>query len=454
MKAVKPRDLALAALNSPDNYTGFSDRYLEHTFQKNPDIDLRDRAFTTNMVRGVLRWRLRLDWIIKQFLRFPFGNIEPPILNILRIAVYQIFFMDRIPESAAVNEAAKQAKAQNRKKVVGFVNGVLRQICRQKEHIDFPDRENDQSHYMSVFYSYPEWLVKKWVRELGLDSTEHLLEAGNQIPCLAIRTNTLNTNRADLIAHLERERIGVLPTLYSPEGIQFEGPSGPVNLINVFRKGLFQVQGEAAQICSHILSPRPGDRVLDLCAGLGGKSTHLAELMEEKGWVVALDINRARLVSLKQNSRRLGISSIQPIVADAGGFLSSLFNCYFDKILVDGPCSGLGIISRHPDGKWSRDERDIKRLSLLQIKILNEAAALLRKGGHMLYVTCTISNEENEQVAFRFLENNKQMALVNIRDRIPVWGLELIDKNGFFKTFPHIHGMDGFFGALFTKKYT
>ena len=452
MKSVIPRNLALNTLNSLDHSPGFTEQFLEHAFQQNQNINERDRAFVVHLVQGVLRWRLRLDWIIRQTINFSFKKIEPSILNILRIALYQVFFMDRVPESAAVNEAVKQTKTIGRDHLVGFVNGILRNICRQKDQVSFPDRENDWINYLSVFYSYPVWLVEKWIRELGLDSTERLLEAGNSIPGLVIRANSLKVDRLGLITRLEKESVTGRPTPFSPEGIKIEGIKGPINQLSTFKEGLFQVQGEAAQICSHLLFPRSGESFLDLCAGLGGKSTHLAELTECKGNILALDINHSRLVRLFQSSRRLGIKCIQPIVADAGSHISYLFRYSFDKILIDGPCSGLGVISRHPDGKWARDQNDIKRLALIQKNILNKATPLLQKGGKILYLTCTISREENEDVVSDFLKHNKGMALENLNDHAPQWGLDLIDDNGFFKTLPHIHRMDGFFGALFVKR--
>jgi 16S rRNA (cytosine967-C5)-methyltransferase len=452
MKSVIPRDLALRALNSPNRRPGFAERYLENTFRQEPRLDGRDRAFAVHLVQGVLRWRLRLDWIIEQTVYFPFKEIEPPILNILRLALYQIFFMDRVPESAAVNEAVKQATAKGRRHLAGFVNGILRNIGRRKYQITFPHAENDRVRYLSVFHSYPPWIVEKWIRELGIDSAESLLAAGNRIPDLIIRKNSLKVDRPGLIKRLEKEGIIAKKTSYSPDGIRTEGLGGPVNELSAFREGLFQVQDEAAQVCSHILCPKSGDSILDVCAGLGGKTTHLAELLRGKGRIVALDINHGRLVRLSKNSDRLGISCVNPVVADAGDDTSFLFNVSFDKILVDGPCSGLGVISRHPDGKWNKREDDVKELARLQARILDNAVTMLRQGGRLLYVTCTISRDENDQVIDDFLEKNRQMALMDLKKHIPSWGHDLIDDRGFFRTFPHIHGMDGFFGALFVKK--
>ncbi len=446
-----PRDLALRVLNTLDLSPDFSDRCLERAFERAAHLDERDRAFVVHLVQGVLRWRLRLDWIIEEGLRFPFNRIAPPVLNILRMGVYQIFFMDRVPDSAAVDEAVKQAKAIGKRHVAGSVNAILRNVCRHKEHITFPPHEPDPARHLSVYYSYPVWLVKKWVRELGISSTERLLEAENEIPPLVIRTNTRRVDRAGLIRLLEEEGVRGRPTPYAPEGIKIDGVRGPVNLLKGFKGGLFQVQGEAAQISSHLLFPEPGELILDLCSGLGGKATHLAQLAGPDGRIVALDTSHSRLVRLLENSRRLGVGPIESIVSDAGSYPSLLFRRDFHKILIDGPCSGLGIISRHPDIKWARNEGDIKRLARLQKSMLNQAASVLKKGGRMLYVTCTVSREENEGVVNDLLRQNSGMVLEDLGGLVPEWCIDLIDEDGFFRPLPHIQGMEGFFGALFSK---
>ena len=238
-----PRDLALVALNRADFSQGFQKRYLETSFEKNPGLSERDRAFIVHLVQGVLRWQIRLDWIVKQAVRFPFKNIETPVLNILCLALYQIFFMDRVPESAAVNEAVKQARGACNKHVAGFVNGILRHICREKDRISFPDPGRERDLYLSVFYSYPIWLVEKWIRELGPDAAERLLDAGNRIPHTVIRVNTLKTDRQGLLEHLNEEGVTGSPSLYSPEGVTLQGLKGPVNRLAAFKEGLFQVQG-------------------------------------------------------------------------------------------------------------------------------------------------------------------------------------------------------------------
>jgi len=404
------------------------------------------------LVQGVLRWRIRLDWIIEQAADFPLKKLTPRVLNILRLALFQIFFLDRVPESAAVNEAVKQSKRGHGRHVVSFVNGILRNVCRRKDQIGFPSRDEGPGRYLSLFYSYPEWLVQKWLDEWGMETTEALLSAGNQIPALVIRTNILKLDRSELLSRLEDEGVKGNPIPYSPAGIRLEGFRGRPDHLRSFREGLFQVQDEAAQITAHLLSPKRGETVLDVCAGFGGKTTHLAELMGDTGRVVALDITQKRLISLCMASARLGIHSISPVAGDAARSLPSLFKDPFGRIMVDAPCSGLGVISRRPDIKWNKSQEDLTRLAGLQQDILVGAASLLRKGGRMLYVTCTLSREENEGVVEALLDEREDLSLLDLREHAPAWCRGLIDDQGFLRTFPHRHQMDGFFAALFRRK--
>lgn len=454
MKREKPRDLALKTIKRLTGKPRPGGGYLDDLFESRPYLDQRDRAFISQLVQGVVRWRLRLDWIIGRFADLPVSKIDPHVLNILRLALFQIFFLDRVPESAAVNEAVNQARGHKKTAHTGsFVNAILRNICRQKDGISFPDRDKNRVEFLSTCYSYPEWIVKKWIRELGPESTEALLDSQNRFPGLNIRANSLKITRDALLARLREEGVEGEPLPYAPEGLLLKGFRGRVDALSAFGKGLFQVQDEAAQITSHLLGPRPGELVLDVCAGLGGKSTHMAGLMEGKGRVISLDINSRRLVNLDHTARRLGIDIIGPVAANAEKDPARLFRRTFDRIMVDAPCSGLGVISRHPDGKWNRTEKDIRRLARVQKRMLENAAGLLRPGGSMLYVTCTISREENEDVVTAFLEGRKDIRLEDLKEHVPAWGRDLINEHGFFKTLPHVHHMDGFFAALFHRQH-
>ncbi|MFH1487623.1 MAG: 16S rRNA (cytosine(967)-C(5))-methyltransferase RsmB, partial [Pseudomonadota bacterium] len=386
MRSETPRHLALTALDRVFKKDDFSGKALADVFLHHLLLDERDRAFTSHLVQGVLRWRMRLDWMIEQASDFPLKKIDPSVLNILRLALYQIFFLDKVPDSAAVNEAVNQCKRLHAPHIGSFVNGILRNICRGKDQITFPEKGKDPAFFLSVYYSCPLWMVKKWIREWGTEWAEGFLDASNRVPPLTIRTNTLKIDRPGLLRVMEEEGLKGIPTPFAPEGIEVEGMRGRVDASPAFIKGLYQVQDQAAQITSRLLAPRPGERILDLCAGLGGKTTHLAALMGDQGLIVALDTNRRRLVSLTESCVRLGIRSISPVTADASKGLSGLFSAAFDRILIDAPCSGLGTLSRHPDGKWRRREKDIQPLARLQREILRQAAPHLRKGGKMLYV--------------------------------------------------------------------
>ncbi len=448
-----PRDLALTVLNRANGWTlREASTGLDAALNRYPEMPERDRAFTVHLVQGVYRWQIRLDWIVKGSVHFPFKQIEPPVLNVLRLAIYQIFFLDRVPASAAVNEAVKQAKAFEGGHVAGFVNGILRNICRHKDRIHFPHPDRDPDLYLSVHYAYPLWLVKKWNRELGRNQTEQLLNAGNAIPPLMLRTHALMCHREELIQRLASEGVKAASTSYSPDGIKVDRLRGPVNRLQSFKDGLFQVQGEAAQICSHLLDPQPGEKVLDLCAGAGGKSIHLASLMNDQGGVVAVDKSQGRLAGLCETTKRLRIASVMPLAGDAAVGLPFSRGGLFDKVLVDAPCSGLGVIARHPDIKTTRGPDDIKRLALLQGAILDGAVSLLRPGGSLLYVTCTLSREENEGVVEGCLSRHHCMRCEDLGVHVPSWGKALIDVQGYFRTSPYHHAMEGFFAARLIKR--
>ena len=404
------------------------------------------------MAQGVMRWRLKLDWILGQYLEKPFSKLHPKVLNILRLALYQILFLDKIPESAAVNEAVKQVKAARLGQLTGFVNGILRTIIREGSQIHFPDKSRDPIRYLSIYYSFPEWMAEMWVEQLGLEGAESLMAALNEIPKIVLRANTLKISRQKLIDVLAGEGVKAQPTRYSPWGLELMKAEIDLDKTQAFKKGYFTVQGEPAQVCSSLLAPFEGEPVLDLCAGMGGKSTHLAELTGNKALIIALDTNRSRLLSLQEAAGRLGASKVAPLLFDATGPLGRLFKHPFQRVLVDSPCSGLGTIAKNPDIKWAKSREDTLRLASLQKELLSRAIDMTAPGGRLLYVTCTISSQENEKVVEQVLEEQRGVALIPLGRKIPGWGEELVDSRGFFRTFPHKHGMEGFFAALVEKK--
>lgn len=454
MKKGKPRDLALSVLNSDDGGSSKAEWSLSERWDAFPWADERDRSLAMNLVQGVRRWRLRLDWIVRRCIEFPFKRVDPPVLNILRLAIYQILFMSKVPQSAAVDEAVRQARTiSNKPHLTGFVNAILRGVCRERKALILPPPKGKSVEELSVYYSFPEWMVSMWASEMGREETMKLLDALNQVPRAVCRANILKARREEVIRFLSDEGLAPQQTAFSPQGVVLEGLKGPPDRLRAFSKGLFQIQGEAAQICAYLLAPERGDVILDVCAGLGGKSTHLAELTCDRARIVSLDQSIERLKMLSESARRLGISSIEAVAGDALEPLDRLFSRHFDKILLDAPCSGLGVINRHPEIKWRRTEGDIKRHAQLQLRMLSSSAALLKPGGKILYATCTVTREENDSVVKEFLRIHPEMALLPLHEEAPGWARELIDNDGFFRTYPHRHKMEGFFSALLRKKY-
>jgi 16S rRNA (cytosine967-C5)-methyltransferase len=404
-----------------------------------------DKAFAREIVYGVLRWRDRLDWIIAAYSRIKPSRLERAILAILRMGAYQILFMDRVPPPAAVNESVKLAKGLRKKETTAFVNGILRGIAEKRKEITYPDLQTEPIEYIAAFHSHPAWLVRRWVKQFGLEETIALCEANNQFPPLTVRANTLKTSRDEVIKQLHDQGIEASPTPFSPVGLCIKDPPalatwGPL------QQGWLQVQDEAAQLVSLILAPKPGERILDLCAAPGGKTTHLAELMENKGEIMAVDISPDKLKLVEENYSRLGISIVKAMALDATRSLPFLPGS-FDGCLVDAPCTGLGTLRRHPEGKWRIKEQDILRLQEMQGQILRQAAPLIKAGGILVYSTCTLTQEENEGVVEAFLTEHKEFSLETALPRLPHGCEVLVDEQGYLRTFPHRHGSDGFFAA-------
>ena len=409
-----------------------------------------DKAFVREIVYGVLRWRGRLDWVIAAYSRIKPSRLERAILAILRMGAYQILFMDRVPPPAAVDESVKLAKGLRKKEAAAFVNGILRGIAEGRKEITYPDLRTEPIEYIAAFHSHPSWLVRRWVEQFGREETIALCEANNQFPPLTSRVNTLKASRVEIIKRLHDQGIEASPTLFSPVGLRIESPPA-LTTWGPLQQGLLQVQDEAAQLVSLILAPKPGERVLDLCAAPGGKTTHMAELMQNQGEIIAVDVSPTKLQLVQENCQRLGISMVKAKALDATRPLPFPPGS-FDGCLVDAPCTGLGTLRRHPEGKWRNRGADITRLQEMQGQILRQAALLVRQGGILVYSTCTLTQEENEGVIEAFLTEHKEFALENAARLLPRECEGLVDEKGCLRTMPHRHGMDGFFAARIKKE--
>ncbi|NPB09459.1 MAG: 16S rRNA (cytosine(967)-C(5))-methyltransferase RsmB [Thermodesulfobacteria bacterium] len=446
-----PRAMALKVLIRWELRRPLLDEVISEVLDRSALPDPRDRGLMTELINGVVRHLSYIDYVLSRVSHTPLEKMDPEVRNALRLGAYQILFT-RIPVSAAVNETVNLVKHHRRGKwIVSLVNAVLRELARRKDEIELPPREMDPVAYLAIKYSYPRWMVERWLARFGEEETEALLRAGNERPALVVRANTLRVSRDQLLLYLKSDVPEAAPTRYSPDGIVLHGFRGRITNLQAYKVGWLQVQDEASQLVSYLVSPQPGERILDACAGVGGKTTHLAQLMRNTGRIYALDIYEWRLKRLQENARRLGITNIEVMTADATKAIEVLGGNFFDRILIDAPCTGTGIIRRHPDIKWARTPEDLARIPEKQLALLKSLAPLLKEGGVMVYATCSLEPEENEEVIRRFLEEHPEFEIEDARKALPPSAQELVE-NGFLRTYPHRHDLDGFFGARLRKK--
>lgn len=450
MRKKTPRAICLEILNQLKKADGHPDRLLSDSFKRYRYLTSLDRGFLTELTYGVLRWREKLDWSIRHLSKIPLEKIEPETLNILRLGLYQIEFLTRTPASAAVNESVELAKRHRGSGGGGFVNAILRSFLRKKEEIPCPEINHDPALHLSVIHSHPLWLVRRWIEEMSIEETLNACVFNNRISPLTLRTNTLKLSRKELIGKLREKGLKAIPTSFSPEGILLDDPP-PVSELPFLSEGLFIIQDEASQLVTSVLDPKAGERILDACASPGGKTTHIAQRMENTGEVYALDLTRDKLALVEEICQRLGIKIVKTLKGDATQSLPVLEGVTFDRVLADVPCSGFGTLRKNPDLKWRKGEGDIKRLSELQLAILTHLSGYVKKGGVLVYSTCTVFREENEGVVENFLKGHSEFQPYPITDALPEKCHPFIN-GGYLKTFPPKDQMDGFFVARMIKE--
>ncbi len=420
-------------------------------FKRHPLLPRQERALVLELVQGVKRWELRLDYHLATISHLPLKKLHPLVLNILRLAAFQVLMLDKVPARAALNEAGQQAKARRLPQAhVGFINAVLRRLAAGDLPV-LPGLEDNPVLALSIATSHPAWLVRRWLERLGPESTQARLAANNQIPPLTIRVNTLKTDPTGLAARLAREGVEATYCRLSPVGLNLAALKGsPVDLPS-YREGLWLFQDEAAQLVTGLLGAEPGRRVLEIGAGRGGKTTHLAEAMANQGLILTVDYHRRRLKEARLNLKRWGVAVAQPLLADATQPLPLKSNT-LNAVLLDAPCSSLGILRRHPEIKMRLTETDLPTFPPRQRAMLARAADLLRPGGRLLYITCTTEPEENEEVINAFLSTHPEFRLVTDPNFLPPPARSLVQPPGFFKTAAETHGLDAFFAAVLVKK--
>jgi 16S rRNA (cytosine967-C5)-methyltransferase len=414
-----------------------------------PTLSPEDRGLVHELFYGVLRHRSALDWRLAACSTRRWGTMAPAVQTILRLGAYQLLFLDRIPPHAAVHETVALAKVMAQEADVGFTNAVLRALERRKGELVVPSLLDRPVDHLTAEFSHPVWLVRRWLKRFGLQRTLALCRANNVIPPTALRVNTLRITRERLIDVLAKEGLVVEPCAVSPQGLLLA--SGAPAASRAFSQGWYYVQDEAAQLVGLAVAPRPGDRILDACAAPGGKAIHLAELMGDRGEIVAVDASEERLRLIGENCRRLGVASVRPVVADLTRSDVAASLGRFDRILVDAPCTALGVLRRHPEAKWHKTESLIGRLVATQRAILDAVAPLLKPGGVLVYATCSTEREENEERVEAFLRSHAGWATNDLRGVLPPVAAPLITAQGYLSTVGNAFNMDHFFAARLTN---
>lgn len=433
----KTRELALKILYKIDKEQAYSNIVLNEEIKQNrQNLNEKDIGLISEIVYGVTTWRLTLDEIIKKYSKIKLKKISPWILNILRMGIYQIIFLDKIPKSAAVNESVNIAKRYGHASSSNFVNAILRKV----EKTDFEELFQIENNIerISKTTSMPEWIIKELLKNNNIEEVEQICKNSNLKPQVTIRINKLKTNKEELMAKLKKQNIeceDINVNEKLTEDFLIINKIKNIENLDLFKDGYFTVQDISAGLTAKILNPKPNEVVLDACSAPGGKTTYMAELMKNKGTIEAWDIHQHRTKLVEQNAKRLGINIIKTQVKDASIYDENL-NEKFDKILLDVPCLGIGVIKRKPDIKWQRKIEDIEEITKIQKLILEKCSKYLKHGGELVYSTCSILKEENENIISEFLKENKnfdiaQNTSINI---IP-------DKN-----------MDGFFICKLLKK--
>ncbi len=445
------RLISLSVLNEVDQDKKTLDHILDAMFTRIGNLPQREKNLTFTIVYGVLRHRKRLDWILDHFSRTGLNKLDPEVLNILRIGLFQVVYLTRIPASAAVNTAVDLAKTLKKPWLAKFVNAVLRAAVREYAELSPPDRGNDPVSALSIEKSMPQWLISRWIPRFGISQTLLLCDIINTVPPLTLRANTLKTTRSALLEAGSIHARRMESTAYSPDGVRMDHSEDPVALMDGFREGFFQVQDEAAQLVTLLLDPRPGETVMDACAGMGGKTGHIAQQMKNTGKILALDISPDKLEKIHPEMDRLGISIVETRVHDLSRPVDTDRIGKYDRVLLDAPCSGLGVLRRNPDIKWRSLLERIEHCQIRQVDFLNHVSQYVKPSGVLVYAVCSMEPEENEVVVAAFLRNHSEFTVEKSPDGLPPQIFSLMNAEGHLRTFPHLHAMDGFFAVRFRR---
>jgi 16S rRNA (cytosine967-C5)-methyltransferase len=438
------RTIALDVLTRVDQ-GAYADLALDAALTRLTHLDPRDKGLATELVYGVLRQRGRLDFALGRLCHQPFEKIESKLRNILRIGAYQMLQLERVPVSAAVNTAVELARAAQLERATGFINGILRTLGRTLEEIPWPDPEQEPLRHLVDVLSLPEWLASRWLAEYGAAAAIELATAMLAPAPFTVRVNTLLISRPEFLAALAEAGHVAEACTYSPDGVIIrERGAAPLSGHN---EGWFQPQDEASQLIARLLDPQAGEEILDACSAPGGKTTHIAALTANQATILACDLHPQRVQMVAAGAHRLDAQGITTRACDLTAPPKDLAASRFDRVLLDAPCSGLGVLRRNPEIRWRRSSESISAMATEQGRLLRSCAKLVKAGGVLLYSVCTLIPEETHGVIDAFLADHPEFARDDLRSFFPAWS-ELFDEQGALATFPQRHaGMDAFWAV-------
>ncbi|MFH0778846.1 MAG: 16S rRNA (cytosine(967)-C(5))-methyltransferase RsmB [Candidatus Eisenbacteria bacterium] len=438
------RETAAFILAAVDSRGAFSDRLLTSHLAKT-HLSQEDRNFVTYLVNGTLRWRGRLDWVLSRFLQTDLQELPIWIRNVLRMGAFQILFMERVPVSAATDESVKLARKRGHPGTAGLVNAVLRRLVREKDVLEYPDMDGEPVRAISVFYSHPEWMVERWLRRFGKERVIRICEANNSLDHLFVRANLMRAEPHELVRlFTERGSQAVVGTL-NFSVIRVRGHLSP-STDAAFKDGLYTPQDEAESLVVRLLSPETGRLFLDACAGPGGKATQIGETTEDKRLVCCLEVYEARARQVRDSAERVGLRSLKVVAGDGRAIP---FGVKFDRVLVDAPCSGLGVLGKRADARWRKKESALQVLSGLQQELLQSASALVEEKGILVYSVCSFEPEETAEVVSRFVEKNPGF---ETDDASSFVGGSFVNSDGAMQILPDELGTDGVFAVRMRRK--
>ncbi|MDP9674717.1 16S rRNA (cytosine967-C5)-methyltransferase [Paenibacillus jamilae] len=402
------REVALDVLTGVEQEGAYSNLELNRRLQQ-AGLSASDVGLTTELVYGTVARRNTLDYFLNKFVQKGTAKLQPWVRSLLRMSVYQLVYLDRVPDHAVVSEAVTIAKRRGHQGISGMVNGVLRSMLRESDKLHIPDGLSAEER-ISLEHSHPQWLVKRWIKQYGTDTAEAICKANNEPPAVSVRVNTTMTSRDQLLDEMIAKGIDAVPSAVSPYGIVVRS-GGNMALTSWYTDGLLSVQDESSMLVAEAVAPEPGMAVLDCCAAPGGKTAHMAELMKDRGRIVANDLHAHKHQLIREQANRLGLDAVETVTGDALDLKERYAPASFDRILLDAPCSGFGVIRRKPDLRWSKTAQDVRDITQLQHELLDSVAGLLKPGGILVYSTCTIEPDENEGQLARFLSEHPEYEL-------------------------------------------